>query len=93
MGGGGREEGVVRVIDPRGSVEEGYWKHSRHMYVVIVGKDDNLLGNGNGNQKTWGIFLFGENCGYGHYCLALEVVVEKQVCCLNCQAGSGKHLD
>jgi hypothetical protein len=40
-----------------------------------------------------GEFLFGENCGYGHCCLVLGVVVEKLVCCLNCQAGFGKHLD
>ncbi len=36
--------------------EEGYWKHYRHMYVAIVGKDDYLLGNWNRNQKTWGSF-------------------------------------
>ncbi len=73
--------------------EEGYWKHYRHMYVAIVGKDDNLLGNWNGNQKTWGIVLFGENGEYGHCCLVLEVVVEEHVCCVNYQPGSGKHLD
>ena len=63
------------------------------MYVAIVGKDENLLGNGNGNGKTRGIFLCGENCVYGHCFLVFGVGVEKPVCCLNCQAGSGKHLD
>jgi hypothetical protein len=53
------------------------------MYVAIVVKDDYLLGSWNGNQKTWGIVLFGENDKYGHCILVLGVVVEELVCCVN----------